>query len=172
MTQAGNEDPRTAADEAEIDTIEMVLKQEDLAELDRIMDTQIAASQPAPAVAPVPIAAVGKPRRRGLVFACFAAAAAIIFISLFSIETLHATKSAVEPAAATQTARSADSLPAQPPTAAGDAATQDEVVRLRNPFDRSEVFEFPPGTTPIEARDAVSRILLERARERQRPPTY
>jgi hypothetical protein len=39
-------------------------------------------------------------------------------------------------------------------------------VRFINPFDEEEVFEFPAGTSGAEAREAVSRILLERARER------
>lgn len=38
----------------------------------------------------------------------------------------------------------------------------------RNPFDKSEVFELPPGLTQAEARDMVAEILLERARERAR----
>lgn len=40
-------------------------------------------------------------------------------------------------------------------------------VLVRNPFDKSEVFEFPPGTTEQEAHAAVADTLLERARERQ-----
>ena len=36
-----------------------------------------------------------------------------------------------------------------------------------NPFDASEVFEFPPGTSDADARDAVAGLLLMRARERQ-----
>ena len=36
----------------------------------------------------------------------------------------------------------------------------------RNPFDKTEVFELPPGLTQAEARDMVAEILLERARER------
>jgi hypothetical protein len=43
-------------------------------------------------------------------------------------------------------------------------------VQYRNPFDAREVFEFPPGTTRIEARDAVAQLLLERARDRLSPP--
>ena len=39
-------------------------------------------------------------------------------------------------------------------------------VKFRNPFDASEVFEFPPGTTRMEARHAVRETLLQRARER------
>jgi hypothetical protein len=41
-----------------------------------------------------------------------------------------------------------------------------EPVRVRNPFDRQEVFEFPPGTSEEAARDAVAEMLLARARER------
>jgi hypothetical protein len=41
-------------------------------------------------------------------------------------------------------------------------------VRYVNPFDRSEVFEFPPGTTRAAAHDAVAELLLERARGRIR----
>lgn len=45
-------------------------------------------------------------------------------------------------------------------------------MRLTNPFDASEVFEFPPGTSEAEARDSVGRMLIERAmeREKQRAP--
>jgi hypothetical protein len=35
-----------------------------------------------------------------------------------------------------------------------------------NPFDRGEVFEFPPGTSYVEARDEVAERLITRARER------
>lgn len=52
-------------------------------------------------------------------------------------------------------------LPAQPP-----APVAQEPVLLRNPFDRSEVFDFPPGTSEAEARDAVAKVLFERAQSR------
>ena len=40
-------------------------------------------------------------------------------------------------------------------------------VRFANPFDAEEVFEFPPGTTETQARDAVADVLLKRAISRQ-----
>jgi hypothetical protein len=40
-------------------------------------------------------------------------------------------------------------------------------VLFKNPFDDTEVFEFPPGTSPEEARAAVADLLVMRARERQ-----
>jgi hypothetical protein len=41
-----------------------------------------------------------------------------------------------------------------------------EPLRVANPFDSSEVFEFPAGTTEADARDAVAGFLLERATRR------
>jgi len=40
-------------------------------------------------------------------------------------------------------------------------------TRFANPFDASEVFEFPPGTTKDVAREWVAETLLQRARERR-----
>jgi hypothetical protein len=41
------------------------------------------------------------------------------------------------------------------------------IVRIRNPFDPSEVFEFSPGTSEAEARQSMAKVLLQRARDRQ-----
>jgi hypothetical protein len=41
-----------------------------------------------------------------------------------------------------------------------------EPVRVANPFDASEIFEFPAGTSHAEARASMAEMLLERARER------
>jgi hypothetical protein len=50
-----------------------------------------------------------------------------------------------------------------------DSASQaePEPVRLTNPFDAEEVFEFSPDTTPDAAREAVAEILMKRAIARQ-----
>ena len=50
-------------------------------------------------------------------------------------------------------------------TAASQAEA--EPVRLTNPFDAKEVFEFSPGTTQEAAREAVAEILMKRAMARQ-----
>ena len=42
-----------------------------------------------------------------------------------------------------------------------------EPVRVQNPFDKREVFEFPAGTSEQEARDAMADMLLKRAIDRQ-----
>jgi hypothetical protein len=47
------------------------------------------------------------------------------------------------------------------------SATPDVPVRFKNPFDASEVFEFPAGTSRTEVRNAVAEVLSQRARERQ-----
>ena len=65
----------------------------------------------------------------------------------------------------------AAAVPAPAPVAATPVAPQPppapgEPVRFKNPFDHSEVFEFPPGTSPAEARQAVAELLMERARDR------
>lgn len=39
-------------------------------------------------------------------------------------------------------------------------------TKFTNPFDASETFEFPAGTSEEDARDSVAEILFERARER------
>lgn len=44
--------------------------------------------------------------------------------------------------------------------------SQGEPVRIRNPFDSSEIFEFPPGTSVTAARRSVANLLLERGRDR------
>lgn len=43
-------------------------------------------------------------------------------------------------------------------------------VRIKNPFDKSEIFEFPPGTTLKEARHSVADVLMQRARDRKAQP--
>lgn len=67
---------------------------------------------------------------------------------------------AKQPAASEQTISPVHSTPqhavAQPP------------VRFANPFDTREVFEFPPGTSETQAREAVAALLMERAIARQK----
>jgi hypothetical protein len=60
-------------------------------------------------------------------------------------------------------------LPATAATAAPPAPSTDQpaTVRFVNPFDKKEVFEFPPGTSQADARDAVADLLAERARDRR-----
>jgi hypothetical protein len=56
--------------------------------------------------------------------------------------------------------------PAPAPPRAEPPAAAAEPVLFKNPFDRNEVFELPAGTTQQEARDAVARLLMDRAHGR------
>ena len=44
---------------------------------------------------------------------------------------------------------------------------QPATVRVANPFDATEVFEFPAGTSSAEVNEKVSQLLLQRARDRE-----
>jgi len=55
--------------------------------------------------------------------------------------------------------------PARPaPPAVPDEPVQ---VQVTNPFDKTEVFNFPAGTSETDAQLAVARLLMQRAQERQ-----
>jgi hypothetical protein len=54
-----------------------------------------------------------------------------------------------------------------PPGTTQLAESQESPVRFTNPFDPSEVFDFPSGTSDDQARESVAAILLQRARDRQ-----
>jgi len=45
-------------------------------------------------------------------------------------------------------------------------SAESEAMLIKNPFDRTEAFEFPPGTSKAEAREAVAKLLMERAHDR------
>ena len=57
----------------------------------------------------------------------------------------------------------AHSIPAAVPV----TPVNDEPVRFTNPFDTTEVFQFPSGTSESDARQAVADVLLQRARDRK-----
>jgi hypothetical protein len=67
-------------------------------------------------------------------------------------------------------------LPAPPPAVVAASEPPPEVqpaelpapepVVLVNPFDRTEKFTFPPGTSKADARDQMAAMLLQRAAER------
>lgn len=48
------------------------------------------------------------------------------------------------------------------------AAVATATVKFANPFDRTEMFEFPAGTSADEAQARVAEILLQRAQDRRR----
>jgi hypothetical protein len=72
--------------------------------------------------------------------------------------------------------KQAAALPPPPPVVVPDSAPPPEMqaaelpppepVVLVNPFDASEKFTFPPGTSKADARDQMATLLLQRAMER------
>jgi len=73
--------------------------------------------------------------------------------------------------------KQAAALPAPPPAVVAapvpepveqtaEVAPAPEPVVLTNPFDRSEKFTFPPGTSKAEAREQMANLLMQRAIER------
>ncbi len=103
----------------------------------------------------------GEPRST-VIFGVVAAAVTLLGGGVFLAKSRTRPPVAPVPVvAATVAALPASGAPAAPPQSA-------EVVPVRftNPFDKTEVFEFPPGTSDIEARDAVAELLAQRARER------
>jgi hypothetical protein len=69
-----------------------------------------------------------------------------------------------EPVRAEQQALSASHIALQPQPAPDADADAD--VTFVNPFDATETFQFPPGTSLNHAREAVAELLLKRAEER------
>lgn len=58
-------------------------------------------------------------------------------------------------------------IPPIAPLPAISPQPQPPPVRVRNPFDVAEVFEFPASTSKTEAREAMAKILLLRAQDRR-----
>ena len=54
----------------------------------------------------------------------------------------------------------------QPQWAALQTDSVGEPLRVANPFDSTEVFEFPAGTSEADAQEAVAGFLIERASRR------
>jgi hypothetical protein len=69
-------------------------------------------------------------------------------------------------AAAPPPAPAAVVAPAPAPVEQVAEAPPPESVVLTNPFDKSEKFTFPPGTSKAEAREQMANLLLQRAMER------
>jgi hypothetical protein len=68
-----------------------------------------------------------------------------------------------------QVARAGAVLPAPAiaPEISQPPPPQAEPVTFANPFDTTEIFQFPSGTSETEARQLVAELLTERARERK-----
>lgn len=158
------------------DTIELQLTTEDLLGLAHAAEAaQLALPAEAPAEPPAQISSkdyIAPPFRDGAKtsvseMACSAAAfAAFALFVWWSVDHLFGQPPA--PAIAANGRSSSIARPALPAMAPpSPTSAQKESVLVRNPFDRTEVFEFPAGTTQAEGREKVAALLLQRARERR-----
>jgi hypothetical protein len=142
------------------DTIELQLTPEQLLELSQ-------AAEAAEPVAPAPVSAVATPRpsnrSRHWHLQPIAKMAGVLFgyvvLTWWSASQLPWRPQPIATAAARPAAIS--------PHPALVASSSTPVVRVVNPFDATEVFEFPAGTSHADGRAKVAQILLQRARERQ-----
>jgi hypothetical protein len=60
-----------------------------------------------------------------------------------------------------------EAVPAPEPVVQAAETPPPQAVVLANPFDPTEKFTFPPGTSKADARDQMAAMLLERAVERR-----
>jgi hypothetical protein len=139
--------------EADEDTIEIELTAEEMRSLSRAAND----AQPPKTASP---ARIRRFRRwpGALAIALIGVATAII---LRPAPHRVAQRVAPLPAVKITPAASEPAVPAAPPTPPAPP------VRVRNPFDATEVFEFPAGTTKAEARQKISQVLLQRAVDRR-----
>jgi hypothetical protein len=142
--------------ERDVDTIELELKPEELRALtatDARPDVTSTAPGPAPGSTARTRSNRPSVRHAGIAVVLCLSAGAI----LFAIG-----RTQVAAPAQPQVAAVVDAGRIEPrtPSSAGPP------VRFANPFDSTEVFEFAAGTTRAEARNAVAKLLTERAQER------
>jgi hypothetical protein len=173
MTKSSEQGSAAFAGEADEDTIELELSPEQLLALSRcVKEEQAAASQikstpistPAEPASPNKNVNVRNGARTGkwpLARAASALGIAAAVIALGSAAHRAADRSSSPPAVTIKAPNSAA------PAAPEPAGSQSSPVRFKNPFDASEIFEFPPGTSEAEARQSVAELLLQRARDRQ-----
>ena len=104
------------------------------------------------------------PPRFGMFFAIVAAASALLIAVVYLASARVRRPDPVAPRVVAAPAAPVSVTQSPPSSSPSTDATP---VRFVNPFDRKEVFEFPPGTSAADARQAVAELLSQRARERQ-----
>jgi hypothetical protein len=140
------------------DTLELELNAEQMLSLSRSDAAICPMTLPVPA-AEKPLAAAPEHRRDpwpGVILTIATASVlsgGIAYLATIPPEPFHVSANTLvrPPAAETPAPPSADIAP----------------VQFTNPFDATEVFEFPLGTSETKARQAVADVLLQRAHERQ-----
>jgi hypothetical protein len=134
------------------DTIELQLTPQQLRELSRAAEAAEAAQTTEPVA----------PARKSTYMNIAKMAAAIVAYGVFAWWSASHLVAQPQPQAT-----AAAKPPVVIPQPVSIVSAPEPVVRVNNPFDATEVFEFPPGTSQAESRDKVAQILLQRARDRQ-----
>jgi hypothetical protein len=164
------------------DTLEMMLTPADMRLLAQAEEQQRAASVAEPAPHPpttdsilpsMPSQTTSTQNSASLAGGALAgvAAALVIVIAIAALSSARLTTDA-KPNTPPQTSK----LVAAAATATAETESpspqlaQTQPLRFKNPFDKSEVFEFPPGTTLEEARASVADLLMQRAQGRHIRP--
>jgi len=153
MTRASEEDSAEFADDIGDDTIELALTEEDMLALSRAAEVEHIEASPGSSAliaTGVFLSDQSMRSRRWLPVLASSVLGVGISIALGVVAHRISTVATTVPSVAE---RSAESL--------------NSPVRFSNPFDASEVFEFPPGTSDEQARQSVAATLLQRARDRQ-----
>jgi hypothetical protein len=101
------------------------------------------------------------------------AAGLVIVVAIASLSTARLTtvpKSSPPPQTPKLVADAAPAAAPATPEPSQPAVAAAQPLRFKNPFDKSEVFEFPAGTTLEEARASVADVLRQRAQDRHTRP--
>jgi len=163
MTERPQRQTTARADDSDEDTIELELTSEQLLAMSQgVCEAQIAAIPIKLTADPAAAASLVRKPRRLWPVALVAIVASLTTIAWWTAATLRATERDTSLA-------TVPNLPAVAPLSE-PALDPDPPVKIRNPFDANEVFEFPAGTDPAAARESVAQLLLQRARERQATP--
>jgi len=136
------------------DTIEIELTPEDLSPL-RATQQQSSGSDAVVTIrsnAQRPIARITRPLT--IMFAFVALRSVAQYGGLVAIPTPDAVRPVAPPPPPPQLVYEKPEPPVSP-------------MRMANPFDPSEVFEFPAGTSKAEARESIANVLMQRARDRR-----
>ena len=153
MTRASEDDSARFTDDIGDDTIELALTEEDMLALSRAAEEEQAKTstgRSAPIVTGAYLRDQSVRSRRWLQIIASSVLGIVISVALGVVAHRISMVTITAPSGAEQSAESLDSI-----------------VRFSNPFDASEVFEFPPGTSDEQARQSVAAILLQRAHDRQ-----
>lgn len=162
------------ADDPDEDTIELELTPEQMLGLSQA--GQAAPNAPGPvgstpgSVQPAPTPLLQRaPARSATRFRIWPVALAAAVVGVAAVIAWWAVAQRSAPTPPAPAVRIQDPAPVVPPPAP-PPEPQGPPVQVRNPFDATEIFEFPAGTSKTEARAAVAELLLQRARDRKSQP--